>query len=63
MNITILDPDSTDPTWGPTDEAITLKLTQHEWDKLDTGVWTIAMILSERKRKTLERVRKLQGHA
>lgn len=47
MKIVILDPHSSDPTWGPMEDALILDVTQDEMDKLDDGVYSVRDLLSQ----------------
>lgn len=49
--IIILDPESSDPTWGSADEALTLDLPTGEAASLSQGHTTIREILDARKAK------------
>lgn len=45
MRIIVLDPDSSDPTWGMADEAMTLDLNEEQWNNLLEGLVTAADII------------------
>lgn len=59
MRIVVLDPDSSDPTWGGFDDALILDLSQEDWDRLDVGQIEVADLIAKIPQGHAERGREI----
>ena len=47
--IVILDPESSDPTWGPLNDALVIEVSQEDWDGLDTGEVSVENLIAKHR--------------